>query len=67
VKPIPEWRQAWRFASVQVASAAAVFGLLPADQQAAVLEWIGLGPERLPLVLGLLFLVSRLWAQKDHE
>lgn len=65
VQPIPNWREAWRYASVQVASAAAFFGLLPADQQAALLDLVGLGPERLPLVLGLLFIFARLLQRNE--
>lgn len=33
MKLIPEWRQAWRMLSVQVASLAIVWGALPVDQQ----------------------------------
>jgi hypothetical protein len=60
---VPEWRRAWRYASVQIGSAAAVFGLLPADQQAAMLAAVGLRADQLPLVMGVAFLAARLWAQ----
>jgi hypothetical protein len=63
MKVIPEWRQAWRLLSVQVASAAVLFGALPAETQAAVLDLVGLPPSRLPAVLGLVMIAGRLWAQ----
>ena len=53
MKLIPEWRQAWRMLSVQVASLAIVWGALPVDQQAAILALFGVGPERVPLFFGL--------------
>ena len=64
-KPIPEWRRAWRYASVQIGSAAALFGLLPADQQGAMLQAVGLRADQLPLVMGLAFLAARLWRQPE--
>lgn len=60
MKPIPNWRRAWRMASVQVAGAAVLFGALPADQQAALLSLLGIGPERLPALMGLAVIVARL-------
>lgn len=63
MKLIPEWRRAWRMLSVQVAGAAVLFGTLPAETQAAMLDLVGLPPSRLPAVLGLLMIVGRLLAQ----
>lgn len=60
MKLIPNWRRAWRMMSVQVAGLAVAWGLLPPDQQAALLGFFGVGPERAPAVLGLLFLAGRL-------
>jgi hypothetical protein len=57
---IPNWRRAWRMLSVQVAAVAVAWGLLPPDQQAALLAIVGIGPERVPAVLGLLVLAGRL-------
>ena len=63
MKLIPEWRKAWRLLSVQIASAAVLFGSIPAETQAAMLDLVGLQPSRLPAVLGLLMIVGRLLAQ----
>ena len=60
MKLIPNWKRAWRMLSVQVATLALTWGLLPPEQQAAMLAMIGIGPERVPAVLGLLFLLGRL-------
>lgn len=40
-----------------------LFGALPTDTQAAILDFVGLPPSRLPAVLGLLMIVGRLLAQ----
>ena len=60
---IPEARRAWRLLSVQIAGAAVIFGALPADQQSAILSLIGIGPERIPALLGLAVIVARLVKQ----
>lgn len=57
---IADWRRAWRMLSVQVAAAAVLFGALPADQQAAILTMIGIGPERIPALMGLGVILARL-------
>jgi hypothetical protein len=59
IKPIPEWRKAWTFASMWVATAAGIFGALPPEGQAAVLEFMRVPPERVPLVLAVAFMVAR--------
>lgn len=63
MKFIPEIKSAWRMLSVQIAAAAIAFGLLPPDQQAGVLQFIGLPTDRLPAALGILFLLGRLVSQ----
>lgn len=60
MKLIPNWRRAPRMFSVQVASLAVAWGLMPPDMQTAMLAALGVGPERIPAVLGLLFLAGRL-------
>jgi hypothetical protein len=60
---VSNWRRAPRMLSVQVAGAAVAWGLLPPDQQTAILAWLGLPAERVPAVLGALFLLGRLTAQ----
>lgn len=60
---ISDWRRAWRLASVQIAALAVLFGSLPADTQAAVLDMVGVPAGRVPAILGLLFMAGRLVAQ----
>ena len=62
---IPDWRRAWRFLSVQIAAAGVIFGSLPSDTQAAMLDAVGLPAARLPAILGLLVLVGRLVSQSE--
>ncbi len=67
MKLIPNAGKAWRLLSVQIAALAVIFGSLPPDQQTAILQWLGLAPERIPAVLGALFIVTRLVSQpKTH-
>lgn len=65
MKLIPNARSAWRMLSVQVAGLAVIFGALPVDQQSAILSLLGIGPERIPAVLGLAVIVARLVKQSD--
>ena len=64
MKLIDNWRDAWRMLSVQVAALAVVWGALPIDQQAAILALFGVGPERVPLVIGLAVIVARVVSQR---
>ena len=57
---IPNWRRAWRMASVQFTTLALGWGFLPPDLQTATLAAIGVPAERIPAVLGAMFLVLRL-------
>ena len=60
MKLIPNVGKAWRMLSVQIASVAVIYGALPADQQAAILGLLGIGPERIPGLIGLAIIVARL-------
>lgn len=60
---IPEWRSAWRYASVQLAAAAVLFGALPEAQQAEVLALVGVPASRISAVLGIAFIAVRVLAQ----
>lgn len=60
IQIIPNWRRAWRLASVRVAVLAVGWGLLPPETQAAMLAAVGVPVERIPAVLGAIFLALRL-------
>lgn len=64
---IQDWRSAWRYLSMQIAAAGVIFGSLPADTQAAMLDAVCIAPSRLPAILGLLVLVGRLISQRDGQ
>lgn len=64
---VAEWRRSWRWLSVQIGAGAALFGLLPVDQQSAVLALVGLRQDQLPLVLGLAFMAGRLLQQNQGK
>ena len=59
MKLIPNWRKSGRMLSVQIAAAAVLFGVLPPDQQAAILALLGVGPERIPALMGLAVILAR--------
>lgn len=61
---IPDWRGAWRYWSTQIAALAVLFGALPADTQAAVLDTIGVPASRVPAILGLLVIAARMVSQR---
>lgn len=60
---INNWRSAWRMLTVQIASIGILFGLLPPDTQAAMLEAVGVPASRVTAALGVLILLGRLVAQ----
>lgn len=60
---IPEWKTAWRMLSVRVAALLVVWGLLPPEQQTAILDLLGLPASRVPAVMGLLVIAARLVQQ----
>ncbi len=60
MKLIPNGRCSWRMLSVQVAAGAVAWGTLPVETQEAILSAVGIGPERIPAVLGALVLLARL-------
>jgi hypothetical protein len=64
-KAIPEWKRSWRWLSMQIGASAALFGMLPVEQQTAVLDLIGMRPDQLPLALGLAFMAGRLLQQEN--
>lgn len=63
MKLIQNIRQAPRLWSVQVAALLVAWGSLPADVQAAIVGLVGVPPERVPAVLGLLVILARLVQQ----
>lgn len=62
---IDNWKRAPSMWSVRIAGLGTVFGLLPPDQQTAMLEAMHVPANRVPAVMGLVFILARLWAQKD--
>lgn len=63
---IPDWRRAWSFASIQVATAGLAWGLLDKADQAALLLLIGVPEHRVPAILAGAFIATRLLAQKKQ-
>lgn len=61
---IPNINKAWRMLSVQAAAAAVAFGLLDPALQAAVLSFFNVPAERVPAIIGFIFLAARLLGQK---
>lgn len=53
----------YKMFTIWVGSLATVFGLLPADQQSALLDFLHLPPSRVPALIGLAFILARLIKQ----
>lgn len=58
-------RRAPRMLSMWVGTGAVLFGMLPPDQQLAILAKLGIGPLDAPFYLGVLFMLARLFPQKS--
>ncbi len=57
---IPNYRRAWRMASVQIAAVIAAWAVLPPDVQAAAVALVGVPPDKVPGILAVLLIVARL-------
>lgn len=63
MKLIDNARRAWRLLSIQVAAFFAVWGLVPPEQQKAVLGLVSMDPAHVPAVAGVMFILARLVRQ----
>lgn len=60
---IDNWQAAWRYITVQLGALMVTWGLLPPEQQSAILAFIGLPAERITAVLGLMVIAGRIVSQ----
>jgi hypothetical protein len=63
MKLIDNIRQAPRLWSVQLSALLVAWSALPLDMQAALVQLVGIPPERVPGILALLVIVARLVQQ----
>lgn len=63
MKLIDNWHTAWRYITVQLGALMVTWGLLPPEQQSAILAIIGLPAERITAVLGLMVIAGRVVSQ----
>lgn len=63
MKLIDNIKGAWKLFSVQVASFSIAWGLMPIEQQKAILDMLGISPERTPAIVGIAFLIARIIKQ----
>ncbi len=57
---VENWRDAWKWLSVQGAALIVAWSLVPADMQAALLELLGWSSSQVTAALGVLTLLGRL-------
>lgn len=62
LKLVEDWRQAWKWLSVQLSAGIVLWLSLPPDTQASIVGGL-FPPERVPLVLAVLVVVGRLIQQ----
>lgn len=67
MKLIPNWRKAWRFATVQIGALAVLWIALPAETQASVLQALHIDKQFLPGIVGLAVIIGRLIAQPKAQ
>lgn len=68
LKPIPEWRRAWRFGSVVVAAICATISgawlITPPAMQTEILQTLNISPGLMPLLGFLSVIIARLFVLK---
>lgn len=67
MKLIDDWKQSWRFLSVQIqavaSTAVAIFLVLPKDQQELLLSFLPLGGRDGAALLALITFLLTIWAR----
>jgi hypothetical protein len=64
---VSDWRQAWKWLSVQISALLVVWASIPADQQAAILALVGLDQSKLVGLMGVAIIIGRLVAQQQKQ
>lgn len=60
LKPVPQWKRAWRMFSVQASAVIVAWVALPEAQQQALAGLVGIGPDSVPGILAALAILGRL-------
>lgn len=60
---IADWRDSWKWLSVQISTLLIIWASLPEAQQAAVLSLVGLDQNKLVGLMGVAIIFGRLVAQ----
>ena len=61
---VDNWKDSSSWLTVRLGAACALWGQLPAESQAAALNFIGLSQERLLQVVGIAVIVFRIYKQR---
>jgi len=62
---VEDWRDAWKWLSVQISSLLIVWASIPIEQQNAVLSLLGLDQSKLMGIVGVAIILGRLIQQQQ--
>lgn len=60
---IADWRESWKWLSVQISTLLIIWASLPEAQQSAILGLVGLDQNKLVGLMGVAIIIGRLVAQ----
>ena len=64
---VEDWRDAWKWLSVQISSLLIVWASIPIEQQNAVLNLLGLDQSTLMGIVGVAIILGRLIQQQQKQ
>ena len=64
---VEDWRDAWKWLSVQISSLLIVWASIPIEQQNAVLNLLGLDQSKLMGIVGVAIILGRLIQQQQKQ
>lgn len=64
---IPNWKRAHKLLSVQAGALLVAWGLVPLDQQTAILALLHVPADLVPAIMGLLVIAGRLVSQPAQQ
>jgi hypothetical protein len=64
---IADWRESWKWLSVQISTLLIIWASLPEAQQSAILSLVGLDQNKLVGLMGVAIIIGRLVAQQQKQ
>lgn len=64
---VPDWKDAWKWLSVQFSTLMIIWANLPAETQAGILSLFGLNQSKLIGLMGVAIIIGRMIAQGKNS